>query len=131
MKSVLFLILTEIMTVPSVPIDPARIKAEEAADADVLRSLQQNGDVPSISRPVDVRFVGGTAEVDRLHKAVGAMGWRIIQRVPLDGGQEALDVQRDQTTDQSAILSLTKAALALEAQFAVRCDGWGTVATKR
>lgn len=127
----LFLMLAEIMTVRSVPIDAVRIEAEEAADADVLRSLHENGDVPSISRPVDVRFVGGAAEIGRLQNAVGALGWRILQRVPLDGGQEALDVQRDQTTDRAAILMLTKAALSLEAQFAVRYDGWGTVATKR
>ena len=119
------------MTVRSVPIDAVRIEAEEAADADVLRSLHENGDVPSISRPVDVRFVGGAAEIGRLQNAVGALGWRILQRVPLDDGQEALDVQRDQTTDRAAILTLTKAALSLEAQFAVRYDGWGTVATKR
>lgn len=131
MKSFLLLILAEIMAMPSLPLDPARLEAEVAADADVLRSLQENGDVPSIARPVDVRFVGDTEAVDNLQKAVPAMGWRIIQRVTLDGGEEAIDVQRNQPTDRASILALTEAALRFEAQFAVRYDGWGTVATKQ
>ena len=116
---------------PPLSIDPHRIEAEIAADANVLRSLNENGDVPNITRPVDVRFVGPADNVDSLEEQTGALGWRVVQRVHLDDGSEALDVQRDQTTDPSAIRRLTEAALQIEAEYGVRYDGWGTVATKR
>lgn len=127
----LILLLAEIAAVHLPSIDPARVEAELAADADVLRSLNENGDKPAIIRPVDVRFVGSAANIARLQKAVGLIGWRIIQRAPIDGGEEALDVQRDQTTDLAAIRGMTETALGLEAKFNVRYDGWGTIATQR
>lgn len=116
---------------PPPTVDPQRVEMELAADADVLRSLRDNGDVPSILRPVDVRFVGRAASVATLEKQIGSMGWRIVQRVPLSDGSEALDVQRDQTTDVAAIRRLTEAALGIEGRYGVRYDGWGTVATNR
>jgi len=125
------LMLLEAAAMPPSSIDPLRVEAELAADADVLRSLNENGDVPSIRRPVDVRFVGPTDNVGTLEKQIGALGWRVVQRVHLDDETEALDVQRDQTTDQPAIRQLTEAALQIELKYGVRYDGWGTVATKR
>ena len=116
---------------PPPTVDPQRLEAELTADADVLRSLRDNGDVPSILRPVDARFVGRAASVATLETQIGSMGWRIVQRVPLSDGREALDVQRDQTTDAAAIRRLTEAALEIEGRYGVRYDGWGTVATKR
>lgn len=116
---------------PSLSVDPTRLDAEMADDADVMRSLHDNGDVPSIRRPVDVRFVGSRANVANLEREIGPLGWRIIQRVPMDDGDEALDVQREQTTDMPAIRQLTETALQIEVEFGVRYDGWGTVATKR
>jgi len=116
---------------PPPAVDPQRVEKELAADADVLRSLRDNGDVPSIIRPVDVRFVGPAASMAKLEKQIGSMGWRTVQRVPLSDGSEALDVQRDQKTDAAAIRRLTEAALWIEGRYGVRYDGWGTVSTKR
>ena len=111
--------------------DPERLEAEWAADADVLRSLKENGDVPTIVRPVDVRFVGSADKIGALEKQIVSLGWRVVQRVPLDDGTEGLDVQRDQTTDHAAIRQLTEAALQIEVQYGVQYDGWGAEATTR
>lgn len=111
--------------------DPQRVEKELAADADVLRSLRDNGDVPGISRPVDVRFIGAAASIAALENRIGSLGWRVVQRVPTGDDSEALDVQRDQTTEPAEIRRLTEAALAIESRYGVRYDGWGTVATKR
>src|ERR1700760_113664 len=105
----------QVATMPPSPIAPQRLETETAADADVLRSLSDNGDVPSILRPVDVRFVGSASKVRLLEKKIAALGWRVVQRVSLDDGAEALDVQRDQTTDRGAIRKLTEEALRIEA----------------
>lgn len=116
---------------PQTPsIDPARIEAEVAADADVIRSLKENGDVPTITRPIDIRFVGEAAAVAKLEADAGPLGLRVVQKT-FDAQETALDVQKDQTTDPVAIRRLTEAALQIEAQYGVRYDGWGTVATKR
>ena len=111
--------------------DPERLEAEWAADADVLRSLKENGDVPTIVRPVDVRFVGSADNISALEKQIVSLGWRVVQRAPLDDGTEGLDVQRDQTTDHAAIRQLTEAALQIEVQYGVQYDGWGAEATTR
>jgi hypothetical protein len=116
--------------VTGAPIDLVRIEAEVAADEDVLKSLERNGDVPTIRRPVDVRFVGQAGNITKLQNDIATLGWRVVQRVPVDGGEMALDVQTDQTTDRVAIRNLTEAALRVEARYGVRYDGWGTVATK-
>lgn len=125
----LVVLLAEIATAQLPLIARSRVEVELAADADVLRSLKRNGDKPSIIRPVDVRFVGSAGNIATLQKAIGSMGWRIIQRVPIGAGEEALDVQRGQTSDRDSIRRLTETALGIEAQFGVRYDGWGTVAT--
>lgn len=131
MNPMLILLLAEIAPMQLPSVDPARVEVELAADADVLRSLKQNCDEPTVIRPVDIRFVGSTDDIATAEKAIGLMGWRIIQRVPMGAGEEALDVQRDQTTDPEAIRALTETALGLEAKFHVKYDGWGTVATER
>ena len=125
----LVVLLVEIATAQLPLIARSRVEVELAADADVLRSLKRNGDKPSIIRPVDVRFVGSAGNIATLQKAIGSMGWRIIQRVPIGAVEEALDVQRGQTSDRDSIRRLTETALGIEAQFGVRYDGWGTVAT--
>lgn len=127
----MLLILQQTPAMMSQTPDPQRVEKELAADAEVLRSLHDNGDEPSLSRPVDVRFVGAATSVARLQKQISSLGWRLVQRVPIDADTEALDVQRDQTTDPAAIRLLTEAALEIEGRFGVRYDGWGTVATKR
>ena len=110
--------------------DPQRLEAELAADAEVLRSLRENGDEASIARPVDVRFVGLPESIAALEREIGSQGWRVLRRVRLDDGTEALDVERVQTTDLAAIRRLTETSLSIEAQYGVHYDGWGTVATR-
>lgn len=127
----LFLLLAQMATTPAPPIDATRVEAEMAADSDVLKSLERNGDVPTVKRPVDLRFVGQAGNIARLQNDIGTLGWRVVQRVPVDGGEIALDVQTEQTTDRAAIRELTETALRIEAKYGVRYDGWGTVATTR
>ncbi|MEZ0133243.1 MULTISPECIES: ribonuclease E inhibitor RraB [Novosphingobium] len=131
MNPMLILLFAETVGAQLPSIDPACVEAELAADGDVLRSLNENGDKPFIIRPVDVRFTGSTQEIKALQKAISSLGWRIVQCVTIDTGEKALDVQRDQTTDRDAIRALTETALRLEAKFNVKYDGWGTVATQR
>ena len=110
------------------PIDQERLTAEINADLDVIRSLTENGDVPSIVRPVDVRFAGDDVAIDRLKALVGGTTWRIVQVVPTDKGELAIDLERDQTTDSATVIELTKEALQLEEKSGARYDGWGTIA---
>ncbi len=112
-------------------VDPERLSAELEADIDVMRSLRENGDIASIVRPVDVRFVGPASEIDRPANATDPMGWEVIQIVALGDGACALDVQRRQSTEPSALRALTIEALAIEQDFGVRYDGWGTVAVSK
>ena len=131
MKLLVILVFAQMATAQLPAVASSRIEAELAADAAVLRSLKKSGDMPNIVRPVDVRFVGSAANIGTLQQAIGSMGWRVVQRVPISAGEEALDIQRDQTTSLDAIRALTETALSIEVQFGVRYDGWGTVATKR
>ena len=116
---------------PPVSIDRQRLEAEFAADADVIRSLTENGDNPRISRPIDILFVGSPDRIERLEKQIATLGWRHVQLYASDDGNEALEVQSDQTTTPTAIRQLTETALEIAARFGVEYDGWGTVATKR
>lgn len=54
-------------------VDPERLAVELKADMDVMRSLQENGDIASVVRPVDVRFVGRMSDIDRLAGEASAM----------------------------------------------------------
>jgi regulator of RNase E activity RraB len=125
----LFFAAVAAVTLPAV--DPARIEAEMAADTDVLKSLQENGDDPTIARNIDVRFVGRRKSIAILRSAIAGSDWHVVQMVSVDSRNYALDIQRHQTTDAVAIRDLTEAALRIEQQYEVRYDGWGTVATKR
>ena len=58
-----FLLWVGAVAMAPTPIDPQRLEAELAADADVMRSLNENGDVPTVVRPVDVRFIGSARTV--------------------------------------------------------------------
>lgn len=113
-----------------VDIDPHRLAEELAADADVVHSLRENGDVPHIPRPVDVRFVGAFLNIQRLAKNLDQSDWHVLGMADLGGGVMALDIQRIQTTEPETLKALTVAALGLELRHGVRYDGWGTVATK-
>jgi hypothetical protein len=122
------MLLAQIPGLASVTVDPVRLEAELAADAEVIASLKQNGDEASIVRPVDVRFVGQKSDLERLAQAL-SRGWKIIQLIPIEGGMHALDTTHEQTTDVKVLRELTDTSLRIESVFNVRYDGWGTVAT--
>jgi hypothetical protein len=112
-------------------IDPEKLAAELKADMDVMRSLRKHGDIASVIRPVDVRFVGQASDIDRLAKAASTIGWEVIQVVALNEGRAALDVQRRQSTEPSALRALTIEALNIEQAYDVGYDGWGAVAVTK
>jgi hypothetical protein len=112
-------------------LDPTRLEAELNADQNVVRVLREQGDVPSIRRAVDVRFVGSPAEIERARALTAADGWTEVQTVELEDGAIALDVQCEQTTDEEALRDLTIQALRFETASGARYDGWGTVAQKK
>ena len=112
---------------PTDSIDSDRLEAELAADADVIRALRAQGDKPNIVRAVDVRFTGMPAHIQVLRDNAAMRGWTVIQGVELDGDRLALDVQREQMTDDASLRQLTLDALSIEMDFNVEYDGWGTL----
>ncbi|KRB79472.1 hypothetical protein ASE00_20435 [Sphingomonas sp. Root710] len=110
------------------PFDPDRLAEELAADADVVRDLRDSGDAPDIVRPVDVHFVGEAATIARLEGEIEALGWTVVEVELDDDGYVTLSVQREQTTTDAALRTLTEDALRVEAAYGVSYDGWGTVA---
>jgi regulator of RNase E activity RraB len=110
------------------PIDLERLQSELAADADVIRSLRENGDLAAVVRPVDVSFKSDDAAIARVRSLVAGTEWRILQEIEMSDGEMSIDIQRDQTTDEGAIRSLTESALEIEDATGAAYDGWGTVA---
>lgn len=110
------------------PFDPDRLAEELDADADVVRALRENGDVPTIVRPVDVHFVGEPDEIARLEDEIEGLGWTIVEAIEEDDGFVVLSVQRRQATTDAALRTLTEDALRIEAAYGVSYDGWGTAA---
>lgn len=99
-----------------------------AADLDVIRNLRKNGDLPHVSRDVDVSFRGAVEELRRLEVASSNWGFRVLELVESDDdGQPWLFLVRSQTTDEEAIRDLTMTYLQIEDSFGVECDGWGCV----
>ena len=125
------IVMAQAAVASSPSMDANRLEAMRASDLEVLLSLRQHGDVSSIVRPIDVRFVGAKAAIIALEKDAAALGWTVIGRETMEDGNEALDVQRSQTTDEAAIQKLTQDALKIEASYDVQYDGWGTLATSR
>ncbi len=122
------LLLSQIPALANVKLDPVRLEAELAADADVIASLEKNHDDASIARPVDVRFVGQKSNLEKLASALSNGGWKIVQIIPADDGLHALDTSHEQTTEVGPLRELTETSLRIESVFNVRYDGWGTVA---
>jgi regulator of RNase E activity RraB len=121
----------EIMANSSEEIDHRRLEAERKADEDVVRTLRANGDNPSVIRPVDARFIGDEDSIHALQTEAARLGWDVIQALELESGELALDVRRNQSTDDAALLTLLNDALLVEIMFSVHYDGWGTVAMTR
>ncbi len=111
-------------------INPERLAAELRADEDVVRSLKLNGDVPMVVRPLDVRFRGVPERIKKFGESLEGKDWILVQIIPLNISEVAIDVKRDQTTEANALRALTIWALQIEARFGIEYDGWGTIATK-
>jgi hypothetical protein len=114
----------------SIIVNEVRLKEEHAADADVLSSLERNGDCPSVVRAVGVRFVGLKPYIYGLAQAANSLGFTIIQIVEMPSGEEAIDLSLQSDTQKSSIEGLTLSALRMERHFMLRYDGWGTVAMR-
>lgn len=112
-------------------IDPQRLDSEIAADADVLRSLAENGDMPNVVRPVVAYFYGSPEAIGRLEQNLDALGWRLVHRMPLEDGTAGIAASRDQTTEPAAIRQFSEAALGIEVEYGVVYDGWETRVEQR
>lgn len=111
-------------------LDEARLKAERAADADVLSSLRRNGDCASAVRSIYLRFVGSTSGVSELSARSADLGFAVTQSAQMPDGEAAIDLSVQSDALPSTIDRLTVNALKIETRFNLRYDGWGTVATK-
>jgi hypothetical protein len=115
--------------VTSEPISSERWERVWAADLDVLRSLRENGDNPSIPREIDVSFRGSMESLKRLQASCSNFGLEVQNFVEADEeGEPWLFLVRTQTSDEDAIRDLTMTYLQIEDSFGVECDGWGCVA---
>jgi regulator of RNase E activity RraB len=110
--------------------DEVRLRAERAADADVLSSLHRNGDCAAAVRSIDLRFVGSASGTSELSARSADLGFTVIQSVQIPDGTTAIDLSVESDALPSTIDRLTVTALKIEARFNLRYDGWGTVATK-
>ena len=114
----------------SIGVDEVRLRSERAADADVLSSLQRNGDCSSVVRSIDLRFVGSKSRVSEFSEAAVEFGFIVIQSARMPSDEVAIDLSLQSDTRSSSIDSLTLTALKIEKRFNLRYDGWGTVARK-
>lgn len=129
LQGILFgIVMTTILD--PIGVDEVRLRAERAADADVLSSLQRNGDCSSVVRSIDLRFVGSKSAISELSEAAAELGLTVIQSVRTSDGKVAIDLSLQSDARSSSIDSLTLTALKIEKRFNLRYDGWGTVATK-
>jgi hypothetical protein len=124
------LLISMITFLDPVNLDEARLKAERAADANVLSSLQSNGDCASEVRTIDLRFIGTESNVAEFSEQHSSFGFTVIQFVKLQFSEIAIDVSVQSDTLASSIDRLTVNALKIEEHFDLRLDGWGTIATK-
>ena len=98
----------------------------EQADSELLDLLKRQGDQPEVIRPVDVRFKGAKADLERFRETLGR-GWRVLQLIDEGDGSWALDLQREQAADAASIKALTDGAIGIEMRYDVEYDGWGCV----
>ncbi|RUM24502.1 ribonuclease E inhibitor RraB [Rhizobium vallis] len=127
LQGILFGIVTATILEPT-GVDEVRLRAERKADADVLSSLQRNGDCSSIVRSIDLRFVGSKSSVLELSAASTELGFTVTQSVRMADSEVAIDLAIQSDARASSIDALTLTALKIEKRFNLRYDGWGTVA---
>lgn len=114
------------MTAPQV--DPEKLAAEIAADAEILHALAENGDVATIVRPIDLHFKGPQDRIEALADAADELGLEFIEFGEYEDGDWAADFVLDGTTEPAAMAALVKRALEIELAHGVEFDGWGCAA---
>ena len=117
--------------VAAIMIDPKELADHLKADADIIRSLREHGDIESIVRPVEVCFRGEATRIAGIYRRLEELAWRITHIRSEDPDEQAwLVAERDQTTEATEIAELTRTALKLAAEFGVEFDGWGAIAQR-
>jgi len=106
-------------------VDPARLEAEWEADKAVLANLAENGDKPSIPRPVDVSFRGSEKDFERVLTIASQFGFVELDREEDEEGDLYLFLETEQAVDEASIRALTKKCLQIEILCGVEYDGWG------
>ncbi len=106
-------------------VDPAKLAAEIAADAEILKALAENGDVASMVRPIDLHFKGDQDAIEALAEASEELGFEFVEFGEYEDGDIAVDFLVQGTTEPEAMAALTKRALEIEITFGVEYDGWG------
>lgn len=94
-----------------------------AGDQQVLRTLQQHGDDPSMARPVRFYFYGKRAGVDRLAEGLTAEGFTVDTSFNNPDGVRLL---RTMTVRAEDFEALTPKILAAADAEGVEYDGWET-----
>lgn len=111
------------MTPPA--IDPDKLAAEIAADADVLKALAENGDIATLVRPIDLHFKGPQDAIEALVEASEALGFEFIEFGEYEDGDIAADFIVESTVEADVMAALVKRALEIEITHGVEFDGWG------
>jgi regulator of RNase E activity RraB len=106
-------------------IDPDKLAAEIAADADVLRALAENGDVASVKRPIDLHFKGTQEAIEALVAASDGLGFAFVEFGEYEDGDIAADFIVESTVEPNAMAALVRRALEIEIIHGVEFDGWG------
>ena len=111
------------MTIPM--IDPDKLAAEIAADAEVLQALAENGDIATLVRPVDLHFKGSQEAIEALVEASEELGFEFIEFGEYEDGDIAADFIVESTVEPDVMAALVKRALEIEQVYGVEFDGWG------
>ncbi len=107
------------------PIDPARLAEELAANEEVLMALAANGDIAELSRVIDVHFKGAQDDIEALAEDAESLGFRFIDFGEFEDGDWAADFQVDGPVTRPALSALITRALEIERSHGVEFDGWG------
>lgn len=113
-----------------IPLDKARWDETWDEDRVVLTRLRRNGDASHVMRPVDVSFRGDLKNLQRVAEASANWGFDVQELIEKDeNGKPWLFLVRSQATDDDSMREFVATYLQIEDAFAVKCDGWGCIAT--
>lgn len=106
-------------------IDPDKLAAEIAADAEILKALADNGDIAAMPRPIDLHFKGPQEKIEALAEDAETLGFAFVEFGEYEDGDIAVDFIVEGTTDAEAMAALVRRALEIEITHGVEFDGWG------